>query len=230
MLFPCLETRLSLAMVQHQDSIWGSLCSPPTQACQAHGALIDTFLITHKEASENTCLSLLYMASPLEPSGFHTPGRNKHQTGGGEKGEERTQLLPQDHPCKSPSHWPSTLSSEASKLNLTVSPSSSRKLLDSPVVFIYFLANLNSTPELRDEPTPTQAVRNRTENSVNTDPPKQLGQEPDCQDSLWALKPRNSPPTVTNPESYQASVTYQLLQFPYVQNGVNNTMYFLELL
>lgn len=42
-----------------------SLGSLPTQACQARGTLIDTFLITLKEPSENTCLALLHIVSPL---------------------------------------------------------------------------------------------------------------------------------------------------------------------
>lgn len=172
------------------------------------------------------------MVSPLEPSGFHTPGRNKHRTGGREKGEERTQFLPQDHPCKSPSHWPSTLSSEASKFNLSVSPSSSRKLLDSPVVSTYFLANLNSTSELKDERTLTQAVRNRTENSVNTDPPKQLGQKPTVEILCGLWSPRTASPlslTLSPTKLWSLTNSYKS-QFSYVQNGVNNIMYFLELL
>lgn len=99
MLLPCLETRLSMAMVQHQDSVWGisqSHSAPLPPQSLSVTWLTDRHLPHHPQRGFRKHLSRASAHGlTIEPSGFHTPGiqwRNKHWTGGGEKEQEKTQL------------------------------------------------------------------------------------------------------------------------------------------
>lgn len=155
MLFPCLETRLSVAMVQHQDWIWGisQSSSAPLPPQSLSGTWpSDGQLPYHPQRGFRKHLSPTSAHGPtIGLSWFHTPGiqwgSNKHWTGGGEEEQGRTQPLPQDHPYESPrppaiSHLVWSLQTRP----IIVSPSSSMKLLGSPVLYIYFLVNMSTTP------------------------------------------------------------------------------------